>query len=205
MPVDEPEGTIPTGLWSARGVAFGLVVVSGVGLAITVRGYLSPGSKWDRFVREPAVVGWLTSFVVLVSVLVCLRWIRRGGQCLVVALAVSVFAIGGGTAMGRSRLCDTKKGRAFLVEVVGFTSAIEPAAVLACSGQDHIRLPRWSSELSPRSIQEHRRIVEFLDQHGLVDLDSSTSFTAAFDGYTIEVEMPQPNRSGHVVVTRARP
>lgn len=205
MPVDEPEGTRSNGLWLARCLAFGLVAVSGVGLAITVRGYLSTGSKWDRFVRGPVVVGWLTSFVVILLALACLRWIRQGALCFVTAVAVSVFAVGGGTAIGRFRHCDTKKGRALLAKVVGFTSAIEPSAVLACSGQDHIRLPRWSSELSPRSIEERRRIVEFLDQHGLVDLDSSTSFTATFDVYTIEVEMPQPNRSGQIVVTRARP
>ena len=180
-------------------------MVTGAGLAITVRGYLSTGSKWDRFVRGPAAVGWLTAFVVVVAALVGSRRIRRGALCFVAAVAVGVFAVGGGTAMGRARRCDTKDGRALLGEVVGITTVVEPPAVHVCGGQAHVRWPQWSSELSPRTVNERRLIVEFLDQHGLVDLDSSTSFTAAFDAYTIEVEMPRPDRTGEIVVTRARP
>ena len=183
----------------------GLVVVTGLGLAVTVRGYLSTASSWDRFVRGPAVVGWLTAFVAFVAALVGLRWIRRGALCFVAAIAVGAFAVGGGTAMGRARRCDTKEGRAVLGEVVGLTSAVEPPAVHLCGGQNHVLRPQWSSELLPRSAGERRRIVEFLDQHGLIDLDSSTSFTAAFDAYTIEVEMPKLNGNGEIVVTRARP
>ena len=183
----------------------GFVVVAGVGLAVTLRGYLSTASSWDRFVRGPALIGWLAAFVAIVAALVGLRWIRRGALCLVVAVVVGALAVTGGTALGRARRCDTKEGRALLGEVVGFTSLEEPPAVHVCGGQDHVLWPQWSSELSPGSADERRQIVEFLDQHGLVDLDSSTSFTAAFEAYTIEVEMPRLNRSGEIVVTRARP
>lgn len=182
-----------------------LVFVHGAGFAISFRRYLSAGSKWDRFVREPAAVGWLTAFVAIVATLVGFRWIRRGALCFVAAVAVGAFAVGGGTALGGARNCDTKDGRALLREVVGFTSVVEPLAVHVCAGQGRVRRPRWSSELSPRSVGERRKIVEFLDEHGLVDLDSSTMFTAVFDVYTIEVEMPSPDRSGEIVVARVRP
>jgi hypothetical protein len=58
---------------------------------------------------------------------------------------------------------------------------------------------------SPPSVDERRKIVEFLEEHGLVDLDTSTVFTAVFDAYMIEVEMPSPTRSGAIVVARTRP
>jgi hypothetical protein len=58
---------------------------------------------------------------------------------------------------------------------------------------------------SPQSLGQRPKIVEFLDAHGLIDLDSSTMFTAVFDAYTIEVEMPSPDRNGEIVVVRARP
>lgn len=182
----------------------GLVVITGVGLAVSVRRFLSTSSSWDRFVRGPAVVGWLTAFVAFAAALVALLTIRRGALYLVAAIAVGTLAVGGGTALGRARRCDTKDGRALLREVVGLTSAVEPPADHACGGQDHVLWPQWSSELSPGSADERRSIVEFLDQHGLIDLDSPTSFTAAFDSYTIEVEMPRLNRSGEIVVWRAR-
>lgn len=57
----------------------------------------------------------------------------------------------------------------------------------------------------PRSVEERRRIVDFLDQHGLVDSSSSTLFTAVFDVYTVEVEMPSSHQGGEIVVARVRP
>lgn len=183
----------------------GLVLVHGAGLAINVRGYWLAGSKWDRFVQGPAVVGWLTALLVMVAALVGLRWIRCGPICLVAAVAIGALSVGVGVSTGRARRCDTKNGRALVREVVGLTSVVEPVAVHVCGGHGRVRRPQWSSKLMPRSIEERRRIVKFLDQHGLVDLNSSTSFTAVFDAYTIEVEMPSLDRGGEIVVARARP
>ncbi len=205
MPADQSERPRPNGQPLVRVLIVGLGVVAGVGLAITLRGYLSTASSWDRFVRRPAVGGWFAAFVTILAALIGLRWIRRGALCLIAAVVLCAFAVTGGTEVGRARRCDTQGGRALLEEVVGLTNAVEPPAVHVCGGEGHVLWPQWSSELSPRSPDERRRIVEFLDRHGLVDLDSSTSFTAAFDVYTIEVEMPRPDRNGEIVVTRFRP
>lgn len=202
MSAGQSERSQPNGQRFVRGLTLGLVAATGLGLAVTVRGYLSAMSSWDRFVQGPALIGWLTAFV---AALLGSQCVRRGALCFVAAIAIGAFAVGGGTAMGRARRCDTKEGRAVLGEVVGLTSAVEPPAVHSCGGQNHVLWPQWSSELLPRSAVERRRIVEFLDQHGLIDLDSSTSFTAAFNAYTIEVEMPKMDRKGEIVVKRARP
>ena len=205
MPTYRSDRTGPDGNRWVRALILALFLTVGTGLARTVRGYLSTTSSWDRFVRGPAVLGWLTAFVVVVAALVSMRGIRRRAFCVAAAVVVGAMAITGGTALGLARRCDTKSGRALLGEVVALTSAVEPPAVHRCGGKNHLHWPQWSSELSPRTPDERRMIVEFLDHHGLIDLASTISFTASFDVYTIEVDMPRPDGNGEIVVTRAWP
>lgn len=174
------------------------------GLMVTASRYLSAASSWDRFVQGPAVVGWLVAAVMVIAALVASRWIRRK-LILVAAAMVGLVAVSAGVIVGSARRCDAQQGSALLQEVVGLTSVVEIPAVHSCEGERKVERPQWSSELWTRSAVERQRIVGFLEQHGLVDLDSSTSFTAVFEVYTIEVVMPLPSRKGEVVVKRARP
>jgi hypothetical protein len=157
MPADEREPWSPSGQpWMLR-LMLGLALVHGAGLAITVRRYLAAGSKWDRFVRELAVVGWLIAFVAIVAAFVGLRWIRRRARCFVSAVTVAAFAVGGGIALGNVRSCDTKDGQSLLRQVVGYTNVVEPSAVHVCAGQGRVRRPQWSSELRPRQLMSVAR------------------------------------------------
>ena len=202
MPTFRSDRTGPDGNRWVRAIILAVFLTVGTGLARTVRGYLSTTSPWDRFVRGPAVLGWLTAFVVAATTLVAMRWIRGRAFCVAAAVVVGAMAIAGGSALGRVRRCDTKSGRALLGEVVALTSVVEPPAVHTCGGKSHLHWPQWTSELSPRTLDERRMIVEFLDHHGLIDLASTISFTASFDVYTIEVDMPRPDGNGEIVVTR---
>ena len=136
MPTYRSDRTGPDGNRWVQALILALFLTVGTGVARTVRGYLSTTTSWDRFVRGPAVLGWLTAFVVVVAALVSMRWIRRRAFCVAAAVVVGAMAITGGTALGLARRCDTKSGRALLAEVVALTSAVEPPAVHRCGGKE---------------------------------------------------------------------
>ena len=187
-----------------RRAHLGVCVASGVGFVGTAVGQVRSSSSWERYVHAPFAIGWLIAFLVVGTAFLRGRTGTRATSMLLVgSTLLAATAVGGGVWDARRRRCDTGSAAAIVAEVVELTASTEGQPRRWCAGQAHVSRPQVTVALGPLSTQERRRIIEYLDQHGLLDLEGS-AFIAVFGDYTIEVELPASGRVGSMVVIRAR-
>ncbi len=180
-----------------------MCVAAGVGFVVAMVGLLRSSSSWDRYVHDPVAIGWLAGLLVVGAAFLLGRTGKAVTSMLLGSTLLAATAVGGGMWGAHHRKCDVGAAPAIVAEIVALTASKEGEPHRLCGGQDHASRARMTVALSPVSALERRQIIEFLDQHGLLDLDG-VAFIAVFGHYNIEMELAAPGRAGSVLVSRAR-